>query len=148
HRFLPSAAGCDTIVAGVKCVEIVAACLISPQPDPGVRCLGSGLFEIWRQPKYWQPNGWALSWPLGARLLCPTSCGLFRAGSVCVCAMGKPANSNLRTGIAGVTTPEYEATLEADLLDLRERIKAGRYKAAPARATPIPTEEDVTRGLV
>ena len=35
------------------------------------------------------------------------------------------------TGIDGVTA-EYEANLEANLRDLLERIKSGRYKARPA----------------
>jgi RNA-directed DNA polymerase len=42
------------------------------------------------------------------------------------------------TGIDGVTATEYEANLEANLMDLLERIKSGRYKAPPVRRTYIP----------
>ena len=42
------------------------------------------------------------------------------------------------TGIDGVTAVEYEANLEANLRDLLERIKSGRYKAPPVRRTYIP----------
>lgn len=35
------------------------------------------------------------------------------------------------TGIDGVTAADYEANLEANLRDLLERIKSGRYKAPP-----------------
>jgi RNA-directed DNA polymerase len=41
------------------------------------------------------------------------------------------------TGIDGVTAQEYEANLEANLRDLLERIKSGRYKAPPVRRTYI-----------
>jgi len=37
-------------------------------------------------------------------------------------------------GIDGVTAADYEANLEANLLDLLERIKSGRYHAPPVRA--------------
>ena len=36
-------------------------------------------------------------------------------------------------GIDGVTAADYEANLEANLLDLLERIKSGRYLAPPVR---------------
>ncbi len=36
-------------------------------------------------------------------------------------------------GIDGVMANEYAANLEANLLDLLDRIKSGRYKAPPVR---------------
>ena len=42
------------------------------------------------------------------------------------------------TGIDGVTATEYEVNLEANLLDLLERIKSGRYHAPPVRRVYIP----------
>src|SRR3954470_18096041 len=36
-------------------------------------------------------------------------------------------------GIDGVTAADYEVNLEANLLDLLERIKSGRYRAPPVR---------------
>ena len=42
------------------------------------------------------------------------------------------------TGIDDVTAQEYEANLEANLRDLLERVKSGRYKAPPVRRTYIP----------
>jgi RNA-directed DNA polymerase len=41
-------------------------------------------------------------------------------------------------GIDGVTAAVYEANLEANLLDLLERIKSGRYRAPPVRRVYIP----------
>ena len=41
-------------------------------------------------------------------------------------------------GIDGVTADEYATNLEANLLDLLDRIKSGRYKAPPVRRTYIP----------
>ena len=41
-------------------------------------------------------------------------------------------------GIDGVMANEYAANLEANLLDLLDRIKSGRYKAPPVRRTYIP----------
>jgi hypothetical protein len=40
-------------------------------------------------------------------------------------------------GIDGVTADEYATNLEANLLDLLDRIKSGRYKAPPVRRTYI-----------
>jgi RNA-directed DNA polymerase len=42
------------------------------------------------------------------------------------------------TGIDGVTATEYEADLEANLVDLLDRIKSGRYHAPPVRRVYIP----------
>jgi RNA-directed DNA polymerase len=42
-------------------------------------------------------------------------------------------------GIDGVTAADYEANLEANLLDLLERIRSGRYRAPPVRRAYIPT---------
>ena len=41
-------------------------------------------------------------------------------------------------GIDGVTATDYEAHLEANLLDLLERIKSGRYEAPPVWRAYIP----------
>jgi len=41
-------------------------------------------------------------------------------------------------GVDGVTADDYEANLEADLTDLLERIKSGRYIAPPVRRHDIP----------
>ena len=51
------------------------------------------------------------------------------------------------TGIDGVTADEYEANLEANLLDLLERIKSGRYWAPPVRRTYIPKADGSQRPL-
>ena len=49
------------------------------------------------------------------------------------------------TGIDGVTAAEYEANLRANLADLLERIKSGRYKAPPVRRTYIPKADGSQR---
>jgi len=51
------------------------------------------------------------------------------------------------TGIDGVTAAEYEANLEANLRDLLERIKSGRYEAPPVRRTYIPKADGSQRPL-
>jgi RNA-directed DNA polymerase len=51
------------------------------------------------------------------------------------------------TGIDGVTATEYEANLTANLLDLLDRIKSGRYKAPPVRRTYIPKADGTRRPL-
>jgi group II intron reverse transcriptase/maturase len=51
------------------------------------------------------------------------------------------------TGIDGVTADAYEANLEANLLDLLERIKSGRYWAPPVRRTYIPKADGSQRPL-
>jgi len=51
------------------------------------------------------------------------------------------------TGIDGVTADEYEANLEANLMDLLERIKSGRYRAPPVRRTYIPKADGSQRPL-
>ena len=51
------------------------------------------------------------------------------------------------TGIDGVTAADYEANLEANLLDLRERIISGRYQAPPVRRTYIPKADGTQRPL-
>src|SRR5438128_6184930 len=51
------------------------------------------------------------------------------------------------TGIDGVTAQDYEANLEANLLDLLERIKSGRYKAPPVRRVYIPKADGSQRPL-
>ncbi len=50
-------------------------------------------------------------------------------------------------GIDGVTAADYEAALEANLLDLLGRIKSGRYRAAPVRRTYIPKADGTQRPL-
>ena len=51
------------------------------------------------------------------------------------------------TGIDGVTAADYEAKLEANLEDLLERIKSGRYQAPPVRRTYIPKADGTQRPL-
>ena len=51
------------------------------------------------------------------------------------------------TGIDGVTAAEYEANLTANLPDLLERIKSGRYQAPPVRRTYIPKADGSQRPL-
>jgi RNA-directed DNA polymerase len=51
------------------------------------------------------------------------------------------------TGIDGVTADEYEAKLEANLQDLLDRIKSGRYRAPPVRRTYIPKADGSQRPL-
>ncbi len=50
-------------------------------------------------------------------------------------------------GIDGATAKDYEADLEANLLDLLDRIKSGRYKAPPVRRTYIPKADGSRRPL-
>jgi group II intron reverse transcriptase/maturase len=51
------------------------------------------------------------------------------------------------TGIDGMTAADYEANLEANLRDLLERIKSGRYHAPPVRRTYIPKADGSRRPL-
>ena len=51
------------------------------------------------------------------------------------------------TGVDGVTAAEYAEELEANLLDLLDRIKSGRYQAPPARRTYIPKADGTQRPL-
>ena len=51
------------------------------------------------------------------------------------------------SGIDGVTARDYEASLEANLLDLLERIKSGRYVAPPVRRVYIPKADGSQRPL-
>jgi group II intron reverse transcriptase/maturase len=51
------------------------------------------------------------------------------------------------TGIDGVTATDYEANLEANLVDLLERIKSGRYQAPPVRRSYIPKTDGTRRPL-
>ena len=51
------------------------------------------------------------------------------------------------TGIDGVTADEYEVNLEANLSDLLDRIKSGRYKAPPVRRSYIPKADGSRRPL-
>ena len=50
-------------------------------------------------------------------------------------------------GIDGVTADDYATNLEANLLDLLDRIKSGRYKAPPVRRTYIPKTDGSRRPL-
>jgi RNA-directed DNA polymerase len=50
-------------------------------------------------------------------------------------------------GVDGVTAADYEANLEANLLDLLERIKSGRYRAPPVRRAYLPKADGSQRML-
>jgi RNA-directed DNA polymerase len=50
-------------------------------------------------------------------------------------------------GIDGVTAADYAANPEANLLDLLDRIKSGRYTAPPVRRTYIPKADGSRRAL-
>jgi len=50
-------------------------------------------------------------------------------------------------GIDGVTAAEYAQALEANLLDLLDRIKSGRYRAPPVRRSYIPKADGSRRPL-
>ena len=50
-------------------------------------------------------------------------------------------------GIDGVTAADYEVNLEANLLNLLERIKSGRYRAPPVRRAYIPKADGSRRML-
>lgn len=50
-------------------------------------------------------------------------------------------------GIDGVTAADYAENLEANLLDLLERIKSGRYQAPPVRRAYIPKSDGSLRPL-
>jgi retron-type reverse transcriptase len=51
------------------------------------------------------------------------------------------------TGIDGVTATDYEANLEANLMDLLDRIKSGRYQAPAVRRSYIPKADGSRRPL-
>jgi len=50
-------------------------------------------------------------------------------------------------GIDGLTAKDYEANLQANLEDLLERIRSGRYQAPPVRRTYIPKADGTRRPL-
>ena len=50
-------------------------------------------------------------------------------------------------GIDGVTAADYEVNLEANLLDLLDRIESGRYHAPPVRRAYIPKADGSQRML-
>jgi RNA-directed DNA polymerase len=50
-------------------------------------------------------------------------------------------------GIDGVTAADYATNLEANLSDLLERIKSGRYHAPPVRRAYIPKTDGSRRPL-
>jgi RNA-directed DNA polymerase len=50
-------------------------------------------------------------------------------------------------GIDGVVAADYEANLRANLEDLLERIRSGRYRAPPVRRTYIPKADGTARPL-
>src|SRR2546429_6456388 len=50
-------------------------------------------------------------------------------------------------GIDGVTAADYEANLEANLSDLLDRLRAGRYHAPPVRRAYIPKADGTQRPL-
>jgi RNA-directed DNA polymerase len=51
------------------------------------------------------------------------------------------------TGIDGATAADYKANLVANLTDLLDRIKSGRYHAPPVRRTYIPKADGTQRPL-
>ncbi|MFH1965127.1 MAG: reverse transcriptase domain-containing protein [Acidobacteriota bacterium] len=51
------------------------------------------------------------------------------------------------TGVDGVTVEEYACNLEANLADLLERAKSGRYRSSPFRPANIPKNERETRRI-
>src|SRR6266508_1051079 len=51
------------------------------------------------------------------------------------------------TGIDGVTAADYKANLGANLMDLLDRIKSGRYQAPAVRRTYIPKADGTQRPL-
>ena len=50
-------------------------------------------------------------------------------------------------GIDGVTAATYKVNLEANLRDLLDRIKSGRYQAPPVRRAYIPKADGTERPL-
>src|SRR5258708_29681639 len=50
-------------------------------------------------------------------------------------------------GIDGVAAADYEVSLEANLLDLLDRIQSGRYRAPPVRRAYIPKADGSQRML-
>jgi retron-type reverse transcriptase len=50
-------------------------------------------------------------------------------------------------GIDGVTAATYEVNLEANLRDLLDRVKSGRYQAPPVRRAYIPKSDGTQRPL-
>jgi group II intron reverse transcriptase/maturase len=50
-------------------------------------------------------------------------------------------------GVDGVTVKEYAENLEANLADLLERAKSGRYRSSPTRRVHIPKNEKETRPI-
>lgn len=50
-------------------------------------------------------------------------------------------------GVDGVTAAAYEANREANLADLLERLKSGRYRAPPVRRVQIPKGDGRTRPI-
>jgi RNA-directed DNA polymerase len=50
-------------------------------------------------------------------------------------------------GIDGATAADYAERLEANLLDLLDRIKSGRYQAPPVRRSYIPKADGSQRPL-
>ena len=51
------------------------------------------------------------------------------------------------TGVDGATAADYAEQLEANLLDLLDRIKSGRYRAPPVRRSYIPKADGSQRPL-
>jgi len=51
------------------------------------------------------------------------------------------------TGVDGVTVEEYACNLEANLADLLERAKSGRYRSSPSRRVHIPKNEREKRPI-
>ena len=51
------------------------------------------------------------------------------------------------TGIDGVTAEAYAQNLDANMADLLERAKSGRYRSSPTRRVHIPKNERETRPI-
>jgi retron-type reverse transcriptase len=51
------------------------------------------------------------------------------------------------SGIDGVTAADYEVHLEANILNLLDRIKSGSYRAPPVRRAYIPKADGSQRML-
>lgn len=60
----------------------------------------------------------------------------------------KRTNKGKAAGVDGVTAKKYEAKLEANLDDLLERVKSGRYFAPPVRRVYIPKGQGEMRPMV
>jgi RNA-directed DNA polymerase len=63
------------------------------------------------------------------------------------CCARFEGRSGRQVGIDGVTVAQYEANLEDNLRELRQRIQAGRYRPQPVRRVYIPKSDGGQRPL-